>query len=238
MLQSLLGSLRHSSALPSLYGACGVLSSLVLSCLLLVSSAHAQRASGDSPTSYLDGVVVGVGINTFHGDVDSSPADAEFFRALTTAGLDLRLGVDRRFGPDNRLGVAAHLVYDRIYGEGPPGPRFANNLVSLELVGEYEIPGIRDDLFRLFAGGGPTLLVNPSYSGLDLVGRGNPTIVRERGTRVVGSIVLGVTIADRVRLGTRIATTDYLDGLRTSGRNQPVDLLGFINIGYRFDLSN
>jgi len=53
---------------------------------------------------------------------------------------------------------------------------------------------------------------------------------------VVGTIVVGITTADRVRIGTRGATTDYLDGLRTSGRSQPVDILGFVNVGYRFDL--
>jgi hypothetical protein len=43
---------------------------------------------------------------------------------------------------------------------------------------------------------------------------------------------------DRVRFGIRAATTDYLDGLRTTGRNHPVDLLGFVTVGYRFDFSN
>ncbi|MFP4228716.1 MAG: hypothetical protein ACLFTE_07810 [Salinivenus sp.] len=57
-------------------------------------------------------------------------------------------------------------------------------------------------------------------------------------TRVVGTFVVGVLVADRVRVGLRMATTDYLDGLRTTGRNYPVDLIGLVNVGYRFDLSN
>jgi hypothetical protein len=211
---------------------------LTLVLLLWVPKGHAQQSPDPSSPNWIDGVTVGIGINTFHGDVDSDDASYTFPRALTTAGLNLRVGIDRRFGPSDQRGIALHLGYDRIYGEGPQGARFTNNLITLDVLGEYEIPGVQDDLFRLFAGGGPTLIVNPSYRDLDLVRRGDPTISQRLGTRVVGTLVVGITIADRVRIGTRVATTDYLDGLRASGRNQPVDLLGFINVGYRFDLSN
>jgi len=207
---------------------------LVLS--LLVPKGHAQPASDTSPLNWIDGVTVGIGINTFHGDVDSDDGPYTLPRTLTTAGLDVRLGVDHRFGPGDRLGTSAHLVYDRIYGEGSQGWAFTNNLLSLELTGEYEPSWVQDNLFRFFAGGGPTLIFLPSYANLPEGSSRN--IAKELGPRVVGTLVFGVQIADRVRIGLRMATTDYLDGLRTTGRNYPVDLLGFVNVGYRFDLSN
>lgn len=199
---------------------------------------HAQQSPDPSTLNWIDGVTIGVGINTFHGDVDSDDAAYTFPRALTTAGLNLRVGIDRRFGPSEQRGIALHLGYDRIYGAGPQGARFTNNLITLDVLGEYEIPGGQDGLFRLFAGGGPTLVVHPWYSSLNSVRRGSPPVRQERGTRLVGTLVVGLTIADRVRIGTRVATTDYLDGMRATGRNLPVDLLGFLNVGYRFDLSN
>lgn len=217
---------------PNWTGMGRLLCGLILSCVLSAPAGHAQSATDDS--SLIDGVMVGVGINTFHGDVDSDDGPNTFPRSLTTAGLNVRLGVDRRFGPGDRLGTSAHLVYDRIYGEGSQGWFFTNNLLSLELTGEYGPSWGQDDLFRFFAGGGPTLLIRPSYANLP-EGSSNNT-AKERGTRVVGTLVFGVQIADRVRLGLRMATTDYLDGLRTADRNYPVDLIGFVNVGYRFDL--
>jgi hypothetical protein len=209
---------------------------LTLVLLLWVPKGHAQQSPDPSSPNWIDGVTVGIGINTFHGDVDSDNSSYTFLRTLTTAGPNIRLGVDQRFGPQDRFGISTHLVYDRIYGEGPPEWAFTNNLLSLEFSGEFEPSWGQDNLFRVFAGGGPSLVITPWYSKeLEEKRRNAPSNL---STRLVGTFVFGVQIADRVRLGLRVATTDYLDGLRTTGQNYPVDLLGFINVGYRFDLSN
>jgi len=41
-----------------------------------------------------------------------------------------------------------------------------------------------------------------------------------------------------VRVGARISTTDFLDGHTGISGGGPVDLLGFITVGYRFNLMN
>lgn len=226
-----------SSGLGSRTGNGLLLCGLTLVLLLWVPKGHAQQSPDSASPDWVDGVTVGVGINTFHGDVDSDIFSHTFLRTLTTAGPNVRLGIDQRFGPRDRFGVSTHLVYDRVYGEAPPEWAFQNNLLSLEFSGEFEPSWGQDDLFRFFAGGGPTLVFAPRYSDeLRAQMQNDPS---DLNTRLVGTLVFGVQIADRVRLGLRMATTDYLDGFRGVGpQNLPVDLLGFINVGYRFDLSN
>lgn len=200
------------------------------------TSEHAQASSSATEGPFVHGLVVGVGLTTFHGDVDSDPPDRDIVQRLTSADFNARIGIDRRFGASDQFGAGVHLVYDRISGRQIWGPTFTNNMVSLEVTGESEIPYIGQGWIRVFGGGGPTFLVSPSYSNYG--DSQPPSVFRTLGSRVVGTFVVGVTIADRVRIGTRIAPTDFLDGYRGSGSHWPFDLLGFLNIGYRFDLSD
>lgn len=193
-----------------------------------------QPQTVDQP--FISGIYVGVGLNTFQGDLDSNPND-NILKHLGSAQLDLTVGVDKRFGEFEQLGIGVNLSYDRISGQNVPNLQFSNNLLTLEFTGSYELPYIKQGLLRVFAGGGPMFVISPSYSGFP---EENPTpqsIYDELGTRVVGSIVAGVLISNKVRVGARISTTDFLDGHTGLTGAGPVDLLGFINVGYRFNLN-
>jgi hypothetical protein len=56
------------------------------------------------------------------------------------------------------------------------------------------------------------------------------------GTRVTGSLKVGVTIMDTFRIGTRISSTDLLDGYKGYTSDGVPDFVSFLNIGYRIDL--
>jgi len=205
--------------------------------------AYGQSQEADAPQDAIDqpfisGIYVGLGINTYQGDLDSNPND-NIIKHLGNASIDVALGVDKRFGEFEQLGIGATLSYDRISGRNIRNLEFSNNLLTLEFTGEYELPYISQGLFRVFLGGGPMFIISPSYSGFPDEDPSIPdTEFDELGSRVVGSFTGGVLIADKVRLGARVTTTDFLDGHTGLNGGGPVDLLGFLTLGYRFNLNN
>lgn len=197
---------------------------------------QAQQQSQQPDKPFIHGVYVGVGLNTYQGDLDSNPNN-NILKHLGSANIDVAVGIDKRFGEFGQYGIGLTASFDRVTGQNIRNLEFTNNLVSLEVTGEYELPYIKQGLLRVFAGGGPMLVVSPTYSGFPEQDAPNYEF-RELGTRVVGSIVAGVIIVDKVRIGARITTTDFLDGHTGLDRQGPIDMLSFINIGYRFDLTD
>ncbi|PEN15182.1 hypothetical protein CRI94_02545 [Longibacter salinarum] len=185
---------------------------------------------------FISGVYVGVGINTYQGDLDSNPND-NILKHLGGAQLDVVVGVDKRFGEYEQFGIGAQVSYDRISGQNIRNLEFTNNLISLEFTGSYELPYIKQDLLRVFLGGGPMFVISPTYTGFPAQDPSPDSEFKELGTRVVGSIVGGVLVSDKVRIGARVSTTDFLDGHSGITGAGPVDLLGFITVGYRFNLN-
>jgi hypothetical protein len=233
------------------------------------SVAQAQRFGPEPDTTaqdpfeqedrpFIDGIRFGVGVNAYFGDMDSNPND-NILKHLGSGNANLMFGVDKRFGQFEQYGVSAVLYYDRIRGQQDVRQGFTNNLISLDIGGSYELPVVRQGLFRVFGSVGPTLLLAPSYecfppeTAEDSVSdecrvRGRSatpqteisselpgTDWEELGTRVTGSATLGVTLIDRIRLGTRFAFTDYLDGHTGLNGGGSFDMLFFVNIGYRIN---
>ena len=108
---------------------------------------------------------------------------------------------------------------------------FSNNLIGLDFTADYDLPYIQQGLFRVFLGGGPLFVISPSYSS-------NFPEEDERfdplGSRVVGSIVAGVSMFDTFRIGVRVSTSDFLDGHTGIKGTKGVDYLGFIGVTRRF----
>jgi hypothetical protein len=198
-----------------------------------------EQAQMQQPVNqpFISGVYVGIGLNTYQGDLDSNPND-NIIKHLGAAQLDVTVGVDKRFGEFEQFGLGAHLSYDRISGQNVPNLAFTNNLLTLEFTGNYELPYVKQGLFRVFLGGGPMFVISPTYSGFPEDDPSPEAEYEELGTRVVGSFVAGVLVADKVRIGARVSTTDFLDGHSGIFGDGPVDLLGFITVGYRFNLMN
>jgi len=194
-----------------------------------------QEQEIDQP--FIHGVYVGVGLNTFQGDLDSNPND-NIVKHLGAAQLDVAVGMDKRFGQFEQYGIEVMLSYDRISGQNVPNLQFTNNLLTLEFTGSYELPYIKQGLLRFFLGGGPMFVISPTYSGFPEEAPRPEARYEELGTRVVGAFTGGVMIADKVRIGARVSTTDFLDGHNGIFDEGPVDLLGVITLGYRFNLKN
>lgn len=193
-----------------------------------------QQQEIDQP--FISGIYVGIGLNTYQGDLDSNPND-NIVKHLGSAQLDVAVGVDKRFGQFEQFGIEALLSYDRISGQNVPNLEFTNNLLTLEFTGSYELPYIKQDLLRVFLGGGPMFVISPTYSGFPEEGPRPEARYKQLGTRVVGAFTGGVLVADKVRIAARISTTDFLDGHTGIFDEGPVDLLGVITLGYRFNLN-
>lgn len=194
-----------------------------------------QQVPQGSP--FIDGIIVGIGINTFLGDMDSNPND-NILKHVAGANLTAMVGADMRFGIFDQYSVAAHLTYERLAGQNIIDLTFTNNVLNLDVQAEYAPPIVQQNLFRFFIGGGPSLLISPSY---DFGSIGPNTNNRDNwredlGTRVVGNFVAGVTLLDRVRIGMRVFTTDFVDGHSGRTGDGPVDMLGFFSVSHRFDL--
>jgi hypothetical protein len=78
------------------------------------------------------------------------------------------------------------------------------------------------------------LIISPSYTGTPRVSKEEN--YQRLGTRVTGSLKVGVTILDSFRIGTRISSTDLLDGYKGFVSDGVPDFVSFLNIGYRIDL--
>lgn len=174
-----------------------------------------------------DGITVGVGLSSYHGDLDWNPDNgpAEF---LAAGNLGAFVAADRAFGPVVTEGA---LQYNRI-GIDFPGAEMAINMISLDLTAGPSFDLFRPGFLRLYAGVSPALLLT-NYDDVDETELGGYTL-DEQPARFVVTFPIGLVIQDILRLGVRITPTDNFDSV--TGLTENVDLLSFISVGYRFDL--
>lgn len=218
--------------------------------------ALAQGAAGQSPQasderqervprqvqddgSFIDGISVAVGLAIYQGDFSRNPSHNPIRYIAGNGNLAARVGLDHRLGQFDQYGLGADLVYNRLAGESPRGNGFSANSVALDLYADYELPYISEGLLRVFVGGGPNLIISPSYNGTPrfVSSVGDDDRFQPLGTRVIGSFKIGVTILDSFRIGTRIASTNLLDGYKGFRNNDVPDFVSFLNVGYRFGLN-
>jgi hypothetical protein len=190
------------------------------------------QAQEDGP--FIHGVTIAGGLAIYQGDFSLNPNHNLVKYIAGNGKLSFRVGADHRLGEFNQYGLGADLVYNRLSGETADGTGFEANSVALDLYADYELPYIYEGLFRVFVGGGPNLIISPSYSGTPRVSE--PENFQPLGTRVTGSLKVGVTIMDTFRIGTRISSTDLLDGYKGYTSDGVPDFVSFLNIGYRIDL--
>ena len=201
---------------------CGCLLFTVAIAMLTTGRARAQNSAG---RPLVDAITVGAGINFYQGDLDQN-VNNNPIKFLGLTNLNLTVKGERRFG---EFGAGVMLTYDRFTGRSS-NVDFANNAVGLNLTASYDLPVLPSDLVRVFVGGGPMLLVPNYYRFSESSFREND----KRGTRFVGVAMVGLIIQNRIHIGFRATSTDYLDGsadARTSN-----DYLSFVNLGYRFTL--
>lgn len=198
------------------------------------STDERQRRVPNQGQSFIHGVSVAVGLAIYQGDFSLNPNHNLVKYIAGNGSLAARVGIDHRLGRFDQYGLGADLVYNRLTGESVNGTGFKANSLALDFYADYELPYIREGLFRVFLGGGPNLIISPSYTG-------NPAVVEDDdfqplGTRVIGSLKVGVTIMDSFRIGTRIASNDLLDGYKGFQAQDAPDFVSSLSIGYRFDV--
>jgi hypothetical protein len=194
-----------------------------------------QPQQSQEAEPFIHGISLAAGIAVYQGDFSRNP-EHSFVKYIAGSGkLSLRAGLDHRLGQFDQYGVGADVVYNRLGGETTGGVGFDANSVAVDFYGDYELPYIRQGLFRVFVGVGPKIMISPSYKNFSRLSKEDA--FEELGTRVIGSLKVGVTIFDRFRIGTRIASTDMLDGYEgfDSDSSTP-DFISFLNFGYRFSL--
>ena len=192
---------------------------------------QAQQAQESEP--FIHGVTLGAGIAVYQGDFSRNP-EHSFVKYVAGSGkLSLRAGVDHRMGEFDEYGVGADLMYNRLAGETTGGAGFEANSVALDFYADYELPYVRQGLFRVFVGGGPNFIISPSYRGFSNLAEDDRA--ERLGTRVTGSLKVGITILDKIRVGTRIAP-DMLDGYKGFQGESGADFISFLNFSYRFNL--
>lgn len=184
---------------------------------------------------FVHGLSIGAGLAVYQGDFSRNP-NHNVFKYLGTAKPSIELGVDHRFGQFDQFGAGADLIYSHISGATSGKIEFQNNILSLDVYGDYELPYVKLGLFRVFAGAGPMLLINPSYQNFPDDANGDIRWRPDLGTRFVGSAKFGVTIYGSVKIGTRITSTDLLDGYLGFHRDGLTDIVSFIKVSHRFDL--
>jgi hypothetical protein len=177
---------------------------------------------------------VAVGLAVYQGDFSRNPEHNPVKYLAGSGKLSARVGVDHRLGRFDQYGLGADLVYNRISGEGADQVGFTQDALALDFFADYELPYIQQGLFRVFVGGGPNLIISPSYEGVPRVQEDEN--YQRLDTRVMGSLKVGVTIYDRFRIGTRIASSDLLDGYKGFQSDGVPDFISFLNFGYRFNL--
>ena len=195
---------------------------------------QAQQPQQEESDPLIHGITAHIGINGFQGDVSSNPNN----NLLKYAGLgdiNFTVGIDHRLGTYDQYGLNIDLTSDHYYGKIVFDGRLlehSNTLVSLDFVADYELPYIRQGLLRVFAGGGPAFVVAPWYGRYP---NNNELFDTSLTTRPIGTAVVGISIFEVLRIGTRITSTDYLDGYAGFNGEGFPDVLGFITVGYRFD---
>jgi len=184
---------------------------------------------------FIHGISLAAGIAVYQGDFSRNPEHSLVKYVAGSGKLSLRAGLDHRLGQFDQYGVGADVVYNRLGGETAREIGFTANSVAIDFYGDYELPYIRQGLFRVFVGVGPNILISPSYENFEALEKEDS--FDRLGTRVTGSVKVGVTIFDRLRIGTRIASTDLLDGYEGfDGDGSVPDFISFLNFGYRFNL--
>lgn len=198
----------------------------------------AGQSAQEESTPFVHGLTIGGGISTYQGDLSRNP-DNNILKYLSSSAPSVFIRADRRFGTFQQFGVNAELQYSRISGKTTSGGQrpleFSNNLVGLDITADYDLPYVRQGLFRVFVGGGPLFVISPTYSSNFPE---SAPLFDPLGSRVVGSFVAGVSFFDTFRIGMRVSTSDYLDGhIGIDGKKSP-DYLGFIGVMYRFDFTD
>lgn len=198
------------------------------------SQAQQQPQARQESEPFIHGIIIGAGLAVYQGDFSRNP-EHNIVKYLAGSGkLSLRFGLDHRMGRFDQYGVGADVIYNRLSGETTGGIGFSANSVALDFYGDYELPYIQQGLFRVFLGVGPNFLISPSYDGFPAE-NGQDNFER-LGTRVTGSIKVGVTILDKFRIGTRIASSDLIDGYKGYDPDGVPDIISFLNFSYRFNL--
>jgi len=191
-----------------------------------------QQEQTQESDPFIHGVSIGAGIAVYQGDFSRNPEHSIVKYIAGSGKLSLRAGIDRRMGRFDQFGVGADVVYNRLGGETTGGAGFTANSVAIDFYGDYELPYIRQGLLRVFVGAGPNIIISPSYEGFSSLSEEN---AEKLGTRVTGSLKVGVTILDKIRVGTRIASSDLIDGYEGFDPGGP-DFISFLNFSYRFNL--
>jgi hypothetical protein len=107
----------------------------------------------------------------------------------------------------------------------------------------YELPIIEPNFLHVFAGGGVSAIVSPSYEGYPEEAPSDsfePNAFQpDLGTRPVATGTVGVSFFEVVRIGTRYAATDVVDGYKGfRDPSFPTDTVYFITFNHRFSLGN
>lgn len=192
-----------------------------LSLVFAANAANAQPAEG----SFFDGLTLGAGLSIFQGDVDSNPGNNPII-FLGNGGLHLLAELEKEVA-GGAIGLS--LTHDRFSGERSE-VKFSSKAFGLAVTGSYPLPFIEPGFVRVFAGAGPLVLL-PRFDRFQPL-EGLEEKFEEKGPHVVAALPVGIIVQDRVRLGTRILLSDYVDGYE--GFNAlDFDLLTFINLGYR-----
>mgnify|MGYP006273433573 FL=1 len=196
-----------------------------------------EGASGgqtEESTPFVHGLTIGIGMSTYQGDLSRNPGN-NILKYFSTATPSVLVRADRRFGQFEQFGLNAELQYHRIAGKTTSGGsqplEVTNNLIGLDFTADYDLPYIRQSLFRVYLGGGPLFVVSPSYSSNFPENEKFDPL----GSRVVGSVVAGVTMFDTFRIGLRVSTSDFLDGHVGIDGTKGVDYMGFFGVTHRFD---
>ncbi|MBT8402164.1 MAG: hypothetical protein KJO98_16930 [Rhodothermia bacterium] len=188
-----------------------------ISTSVIAPGASAQRSNG-----LVDGYTFGIGLALYQGDLDRNPSNG-VGKLLTMGNLQLMAGVDRDISA-GRLGVELH--YNRVVGINAfvTGD---HNVVSLDLTFGRRLG--RSPV-RAFVGLAPTVVFS-SYESLTPTAESFGFV--NRGTGFDLTLPIGVSIQDRVRLSTRVALFDGVDGTDNIGGK---DVLSNISIVYRFGI--
>ena len=186
------------------------------SCVAVNTEVKAQ----DTPRGLVDGYTFGIGVAMYQGDLDRNP-DNKPAQFIASGSLHVVAGVDRQLG-GGRFGVELH--YNRLVAENLLVSG-SHNIVSLDLTYGRRLG--RSPVI-VFAGFGPSLVASgyerKSVSA-DVLGIAN------EGAGFDVTIPVGLIIQDRVRLSTRMALLDRIDGTDSMGGR---DLVSNISIAYRF----
>lgn len=196
-----------------------------------------QQQQTDESEPFIHGITVHIGLNAYQGDLSNNP-NQNLLKYAGLADISFTAGIDHRLGAFDQYGLNVDLTYDHYYAKGVFDGRLlehSNSLVSLDFVGDYELPYVKQGLLRVFAGGGPAFVIAPWYGRYP---QNNDLYKPSLTTRAIGTAVVGISVFEVVRFGARITSTDFLDGYAGfEGEGFP-DTIGFFTIGYRFDRKN